>query len=263
MENTFTNRHIDADGPIVIKGNARNTILLNAILKKERQERKNRSTGPRTEAGKNKAKINARVHGFTGQFYCFSEQDETEYNKFRDAMIAGFKPVGALETQLAVSIAEDHWRLNRARALEHNIYGLAADGPQGEINAGSPQIHTAATQARTWLTDSNNFAKLSLYESRIRRTIERNRKELKEEQATREAKLNQAIEEARILKQLDESEGLAWNPETYFPKGGEFDFSTPEMKALLHKAERLEKAKELQIGSRNGFRTQPKGKKAA
>jgi hypothetical protein len=40
------------------------------------------STGPRTEEGKNRSRMNARKHGLTGQFYALSEDDLTEFDKF-------------------------------------------------------------------------------------------------------------------------------------------------------------------------------------
>jgi len=41
-----------------------------------------KSTGPRTEEGKARARFNARRHGLTGQFYCMSDEDEKAYKDF-------------------------------------------------------------------------------------------------------------------------------------------------------------------------------------
>src|SRR5215470_6988475 len=86
------------------------------------------STGPRTEEGKNHSRTNARRHGMTGQFYALNSQDQIAFDAFRDGLLSVYKPANALESQLAISIAEDHWRLNRARAIENNIYAWYLDG---------------------------------------------------------------------------------------------------------------------------------------
>src|SRR4051794_40922427 len=86
-----------------------------------------KSTGPKTERGKAVARYNARRHGLTGQFYCMSEQDEQAYESFETDMFNSLKPVGAYETQLAISITQDHWRLNRSRSVEFNLYGRGHD----------------------------------------------------------------------------------------------------------------------------------------
>lgn len=83
-----------------------------------------KSTGPRTEAGKNIARFNARRHGLTGQFYCMSEGDEAAYSGFEVSMLTDLKPVGPCECQLAISIIQDQWRLNRSRGVEFNLIGI-------------------------------------------------------------------------------------------------------------------------------------------
>ena len=75
------------------------------------------STGPRTEPGKSRAKLNALRHGLTGQFYVMSEADRLAYNDFEKNILATLAPVGHYERDLAVAIAQNRWRLNRARAI--------------------------------------------------------------------------------------------------------------------------------------------------
>src|ERR1700709_2446942 len=82
-----------------------------------------KSTGPRTEEGKNNAKFNARRHGLTGQFYCMSEGDEKAYLSFQTNLLSELNPTGHYESQLAISITQDQWRLNRSRGVEFNAFG--------------------------------------------------------------------------------------------------------------------------------------------
>src|SRR6516164_6000445 len=82
------------------------------------------STGPRTEEGKKRSSLNAFRHGLTGQIVIHTPEDKQAFEKHCDAIREDLKPVGALETTLARSIAEDYWRLNRARALENAVFTL-------------------------------------------------------------------------------------------------------------------------------------------
>lgn len=79
------------------------------------------STGPTTEAGKAKSKMNALRHGLTGQFYVMNEPDRLAYMAFEKEMLLEWAPVGTREKQLAITLTQNHWRLNRARALECNL----------------------------------------------------------------------------------------------------------------------------------------------
>src|SRR4051812_29619056 len=86
-----------------------------------------KSTGPKTDEGKAVSRYNARRHGLTGQFYCMSEPDELAYQAFEAEMLRKLGPEGAYEKQLAISITQDHWRLNRSRGLEFNLFGRGHD----------------------------------------------------------------------------------------------------------------------------------------
>ena len=87
-------------------------------------------TGPRTEAGKQRSRLNAYKHGLTGQIHLFTAEEHAAFEKHCQSIVEALAPVGILEQELAQSIAEDKWRLNRARALESGIFALGqmADG---------------------------------------------------------------------------------------------------------------------------------------
>jgi len=87
-----------------------------------------KSTGPKTESGKTTSAINAVRHGLTGQFHAFSEEDQIAYEVHCNGLLADFNPQSYLEMTLAISIAEDHWRLHRARAIENNIFAMSLSG---------------------------------------------------------------------------------------------------------------------------------------
>ena len=71
-----------------------------------------KSTGPRTEEGKKRSRINATRHGLTGQFHAFSHEDKLAFDEHCTNLMADYKPETYREKLLAMSIAEDLWRLN-------------------------------------------------------------------------------------------------------------------------------------------------------
>ena len=167
------------------------------------------STGPKTEAGKQRAKMNSFRHGLTGQVHTFTPEDQAAFDKHCTGIRESLSPAGAFEIDLAQSIAEDRWRLNRARALEGGIFALG----QRLTRRRRP----ALDQARTWLADSRNLQLLTLYESRIQRSIEKALAQLTTLQEKREAVHRKAMEEAQLLAQLDHMRGQPYEPERDFP----------------------------------------------
>src|SRR5580658_4129411 len=143
-----------------------------------RRENAQHSTGPRTAAGKKRSSLNAFRHGLTGQIIVHTPEDQEAFNKHCDGIREALAPVGALELDVAQAIAEDRWRLNRARALENSIFALGQTEHVPE-DSGNPELDTALAQGRTWIAHARELQLLSIYESRIRRSVERNTAELR------------------------------------------------------------------------------------
>ena len=156
------------------------------------------STGPRTEEGKAKARYNARRHGLTGQFYVMDDDDRQAYLTFETRLFSDLKPVGPCEEQLAVSIAQDHWRMNRAKGIEFNTMGLAHHQNADTIGADSAETETAVSHAQAWRSDNKAFANMALYELRLHRIIRQKRQDLAELQKNRHAAEAGAREEAEL-----------------------------------------------------------------
>lgn len=208
-----------------------------------------KSTGPRTEAGKNIARFNARRHGLTGQFHCMSQNDEQAYDAFEAKMLQSLQPVGAYENQLAISITQDQWRLNRSRSVEFNLYGLGHNRLAPDTEAPSPNSQTAATMADTYRDDDRVFGNIALYETRIHRIIARNKKDLDALQATRHAAEAKAREEAELLVKLadfmEDAEMLPTErPQSDIVHANGFVFSLTQLRAKLKRDHHLEIARE-------------------
>jgi hypothetical protein len=137
-----------------------------------RRENAKHSSGPTTEAGKKRSSLNAFRHGLTGQIVVQTPEDQEAFNKHCEGIREDLAPEGALETTLAQAIAEDYWRLNRVRALENGIFAL---GQTEHVPEGSeqPELDDALSPARTWMAHARELQLLSLYESRISRSVEK------------------------------------------------------------------------------------------
>jgi hypothetical protein len=135
--------------------------------------------------------------------------DEHEaFDKHCTGIRESLEPVGALEIELAQSIAEDHWRLKRARAIETGIFALGHQGALGALATNDRDdpaqlpIDEALSRARTWLAKSDNFQLLALYEQRIHRAIEKNMAELRTLRAERQAAVNRRSKKPNCLPSL-------------------------------------------------------------
>jgi hypothetical protein len=133
------------------------------------------SRGPTSAAGKRRCGINNLRHGLTGHTTVLSEEERAAHDQFCAGIVACLQPEGALELQMAQSIADDHWRLNRVSAIETNIFALGQlkaedqaaedDAPDNSDDAeADSEIDAALNSARVFLADAGKFALLSLYE---------------------------------------------------------------------------------------------------
>ncbi len=167
------------------------------------------STGPRTESGRARSSMNALRHGITGQVSIMTTEDRAAHDKFIQDLLDRFRPEDALELQFASLIAEDFWRLQRIRAVENDIFALGNFSEAAEIDVDHPEVHTSLTRAQTFLDRSKDFERLTLYEQRINRAIEKNRKQLDELQAERKRRREEALEQACLLSQVPVDPALA------------------------------------------------------
>jgi hypothetical protein len=172
------------------------------------------STGPKTEAGKNRSRLNAGRHGLTGQVVILTEEDRIAHIRFTDPIIKSLAPDGPLEMQYAQLIAQDHWRLNRIASIEQFIFALGHElGNMERVENG--QIASGYTHAMTFRKDAKQLNLLSLYASRIQRNIRKNTQELNALQAARKAQAAKALEEAELLAELAEYEGRTFDPQEF------------------------------------------------
>ncbi len=141
------------------------------------------STGPRTPEGKQKASLNALRHGLTGRVVVLPSEDLNAWQRFCAELTAELAPETPLERQYAQTFCDTQWRLNRIRSIEESMLALGHFEPDGEIEAGHPQIHAALANAGVFRGNSNAFVNLSLYEQRLQRTLRESLRQLRDLQA--------------------------------------------------------------------------------
>ncbi len=208
---------------------------------------------PKNEAGTQRTRLNAYKHGLTGQIHLLTAAEQTAFEAHCKSICEALAPVGALEVDLAQAIAENRWRLKRARAIESGIFAAGQQGLLGfnpGVAAEDPAqllIEDTLIQARTWLAKNDNFLLLALYEQRINRTIERNMAELRTLRAERKAAREQALEEALLLSQLAQSKGEKYDAAADFPPellGTDSVFSPAAITRLIARNQRLNEARD-------------------
>ena len=81
----------------------------------------NRSTGPRTDAGKAVSSMNSLKHGLTAKTVVLPGENKADFDALHQQLLEEHAPLGALETELVAEIAACLWRLQRARRYESKV----------------------------------------------------------------------------------------------------------------------------------------------
>jgi hypothetical protein len=180
--------------------------------------------------------MNATRHGLTGRTIVMPYEDMDAYHTFCKELFESLAPETPLERQYAQTFCDTQWRLNRALSIEDSMYALGHFETAGNIETEHPQVHAALTAARVFRDDSKSFANLSLYEQRLRRTLDKSLKQLQSLQAER-----RALEQAAFAQPTSgETPEKAENAQQ--PPARQFVFSIPEIEAELHRRLLVEEA---------------------
>ena len=120
-----------------------------------------KSTGPKTEAGKNASRCNAVRHGLTAETVIGELEDTEDYKAFEAAVTADYDAQSAVERELVLRLASVFWRLRRAMTMETGLFeiqGQLRDHPQGRpLLPGSRD----GIQALLWRADAANLGAAS------------------------------------------------------------------------------------------------------
>ncbi len=148
------------------------------------------STGPRTEAGKQRSSQNALRHGLTAQTAVLPTEDPDAYQRHIQQFLDEYQPATPTETQLVHEIANTAWRLNRIPFLEAELLS---------------QIPIPQTLIKM-------LATLSLHGSRLSRQFQKALDQLREMQEDRRHLERRQLTEAAELFLRHQHKGLPWQP---------------------------------------------------
>jgi hypothetical protein len=148
-----------------------------------------RSTGPRTEEGKQRSRANAVRHGLTAETVIASLENVEDYKAFEATIIADYNAETAVARELVLRLASLLWRLRRATAVETDLLEIQAGllRERSETVSEESQPDTLDEPGQTFGTarrltysflrlanlDSGIFDRLNRYEARLwRQTVQ-------------------------------------------------------------------------------------------
>ena len=94
------------------------------------------STGPNTPEGKQASKYNATRHGLSGKQVIVYGEDPAAFERLHQELIASYNPANAAESTLVEEIAQNFWRLQRARRIEAETFNIHSGGADPVITYG-------------------------------------------------------------------------------------------------------------------------------
>ena len=94
------------------------TLRPRAVINRENAQK---STGPRTEAGKKRSAMNAVRHSLTGQIVVMPTDDLEAFIAFQKSFFDHHKPEGPDESQLVQFMVNCAWKIHRNHALQDQI----------------------------------------------------------------------------------------------------------------------------------------------
>jgi hypothetical protein len=86
-----------------------------------------KSTGPKTEAGKQVSRCNAVRHGLTAETVISALEDAEDYKAFEGAVTADYDAPSAVERELVLRLASVLWRLRRATTIETGLFEIQTE----------------------------------------------------------------------------------------------------------------------------------------
>ena len=147
-----------------------------------------RSTGPRTAKGRAASSANSLRHGLTSQQIVIGDEVAADFQALVADLMTSHQPANAAEAILVGQIAENYWRLLRARKIETGYWERKITENNGVVAHHERFQHETSNQQNAdifgWDKDGM-FQKLMRYEASIERSYYRAIKQLEHLQATR------------------------------------------------------------------------------
>src|SRR5258707_8433056 len=201
------------------------------------RENAKKSTGPRTQAGKQPSSLNALRHGLTGQTVVLPSDVLVAYQRHCKGFHDQYQPKNPTEVQLTQTVADLSWRLNRATAFETNMLALGVTEKSNSVDTENDQVHTALAMAKAFREQSPAFVNLALYEHRLNVRFDKALKQLREMQEQRHRQDLWVMPEAARLLKMHKAKGVPYNP-----VDDGFVFSERDIETYIQRENRMNQA---------------------
>jgi hypothetical protein len=190
----------------------------------------NRSTGPRTAAGKQRSSQNALTHGLTSRSPVLAAEDPAAYQRHCSQFFDEYQPATPTETQLTQELVDTAWRINRIPALEAALLDRAANPPtdQAAIDFDIVDAHRA-------------LATLGMHYQRLSRQFQKTVENLREIQFERRREQERELKRAAALLELHKHKGT-----DYEPAQDGFVFSKDQVEAFSQRLMRLNESRHIE-----------------
>jgi hypothetical protein len=197
------------------------------------------STGPRSDAGKQRSALNALTHGLTARTAVLPSEDPAAYEQHHRQFHDEYRPATPTETQLVHELADTSWRMNRIPLLEADVLSRA----QSPASSPEPPAFDIVDAHRL-------LASLSIHGQRLSRQFQKTLIQLREIQAERLERERRDLRDAASVLEFHKHKGLPYDP----AEDG-FVFSKTEIEAFAQRTMRLNQAWKVENFTLLGFRT--------
>ena len=160
-----------------------------------------RSTGPRTESGKQRSSLNALRHGLTAATAVLPTEDAAAFESHRRQFMDEYQPATPTETQLVQELVDTSWRLNRIPLLEADLLTRATDA-----SATREPIACDIAEA------TRALATLGMHGQRLSRQFQKTLDQLRALQTERRECEQQELKRAASLLELHKHKGIPYDP---------------------------------------------------
>ena len=163
-----------------------------------------KSTGPRTDEGKEASSQNAFKHGLFVNKAVIRDESQEEYDRHREALLAEWNPIGQMEAIVTERLVNLTWRLERAQRMQNQsieylglrqldsvtgsniktLYRRANEQSWDEPDVASDHLLLGRLATRDW-SYARVLDRMLLYERRIENSMYKTMGELKKLQKSR------------------------------------------------------------------------------
>src|SRR5260370_24264013 len=175
------------------------------------------STGPNTPAASVTVSYNRLSHGLTSKRVILPGENTEAFQKLLDDFMADLQPVDLVERTMVQQIAENYWRLDRARGIETATFEIEARKTREDIRKSGMNVDNCGPDELYSLIMRNSghhFELMRRYEGSIERAYYR---AVKEFQLYRANRLKQQPQPAQQVTNKERFESQTVNLPPYFP----------------------------------------------